>query len=204
MFMDNMLGGRTESELGSSLINLSANFDHYWMYPGIVEKKTDICFFGTTSSPDRMRFIEHIIGHSEWGQMENDIVLWGHGTYEAEFILKAEYFQRMAQSKVCINLGGAAHGRAFRFYEIPWSGSFMLSQEFPATQLHPFVDSVHCGYFSNEDELDGWLDWALTCGNSDTIREKIAAAGRQHLLEHHTCSARVKYLLDKIGHSYGS
>lgn len=189
-------------QLGPNIspINLSANFEHYWMYPGIVEKTTDICFFGSTSNPDRHVVVDHIQSHPEWKDMRLDIVLEGRPGVTDTFIPKREYFQRMAQSRVCLNIGGAAAGRAFRFYEIPWAGSFMLSQEFPAKQLHPFVDGVHCGYFANLDELDGWLDSALTCGNSDDMREAIAHQGREHLLRYHTCEARTRYILDVVGH----
>ena len=43
-FIDNVI---SDDQLvdGVSLINLSANFAHYWEKPDIVEKETDICFF---------------------------------------------------------------------------------------------------------------------------------------------------------------
>lgn len=204
VFIDNVtpeVDVRLQSQRDVSLINLSANFGHYWMHPGAVEKVTDICFFGSTSSPDRQVIVDHITTHPEWREMRLDIVLEGRPGVTDTFVPKREYFQRMAQSRVCLNIGGAAAGRAFRFYEIPWAGSFMLSQEFPARQLHPFVDGVHCGYFANLDELDGWLDSALMCGNSDDVREAIARQGREHLLRHHTCEARARYILDTVGHN---
>lgn len=194
MFVDNVTG---DLDRGTSLINLSANFEHYWPYRP-VEKSVDICFFGSTSHPDRARVIEYISNHPQWSQMKLDIVLEGRPGVIDTFIPKSEYFERMARSRVCLNIGGAACGRAFRFYEIPWSGSFMLSQAFPARQLHPFVSGIHCGYFHDQDSLDAWLACTLLAKDCDEFRETIANKGRQHLIKYHTCTERVRYVLDTV------
>lgn len=200
MFLDDWRSEYDELER-VSLINLSINFDHYWNRPAKVEKDIDIFFYGYNSHPDRVRYIDHILSHPEWSEMKLDIMLERNsGTIEA-FIGKKDYFERMQRAKVCLNIrGGSEAGRAFRFYEIPYVGSFMLSTTPDFRQLDAFEDETHCGFFSNEDELDGWLDTTLMCGNSDTHREKIAARGHEHAMLYHTCEARVRYLLKEIGH----
>lgn len=196
-----------------SLINLSINYDHYWTRPEKVEKKYGIFFYGYNSHPDRSRFIDYIRNHSEWSKLDNCIMLETQPDTVGNFIMKREYFKLMAQSHVCLNLRGAStNGRALRLYEIPYVGSYMLSQRYPAKQLKPFVDGVHCDYFSDEKELDEKLEKASaiieqsmfpTCGtptaNAAWYRETIAKAGHEHAMEHHTCEARARYLLREIG-----
>ncbi len=204
MFMDNW-----RSELDDlswvSLINWSANFDHYWSRPTQPpEKTTDICFFGYNSHPDRLRFIDHILNHPEWSRMRLDFLFERRPDITDVYLSKSEYFDRMARSKVCLNLRGAADkGKTLRFYEIPYVGSFMLSQEPEDRQVFPFTDGLHCGFFRNEDELDGWLDSSLTCLNSDEVRERIASVGHRHLMEHHTCEARARQVLERLDHGQG-
>jgi len=184
-----------------SLINLSINFDHYWNRPTKVEKDIDIFFYGYNSHPDRARYVDHILTHTEWSGMKLDIMLERQPGITETFIGKQDYFERMQRAKVCLNIrGGSDAGRAARFFEIPYVGSFMLSTTPDFRQLDAFEEETHCGFFSNENELDGWLDTALTCENSDAHREKIAKRGHEHAMLYHTCEARVRYLLREIGH----
>lgn len=196
-FIDNVI---SEDQLVDdvSLINLSANFAHYWEKPNIVEKETDICFFGSMSSKDRVRFVNHVL--KNYSHLNLDIFLDNGRNGTDCFLSKAEYFSRMAKSKICLNIGGAAYGRAFRFYEIPWSGSFMLSQSFEAKQLNPFIDGEHCCYFSDEQKLDELITKMLS---NDFEREKIAKQGREFLIDFHSCESRAKYVLDTVGAKNG-
>lgn len=181
----------------TSLINWSTNFDHYWIRPeGPIEKTTDICFFGYNSHPDRERYVDHILSSPEWRDLRLDIVFERRPNTTEVFLTKQEYFNRMLHSKVCINLRGAADkGKTLRFYEIPYVGSFMLTQKFDDRQLHPFLGGVHCGEFDDEYSLDANLRLFL---GHDEEREFVAEMGHRHLMEHHTCEARVRYILETI------
>lgn len=197
MFLDDWLD-EYRSLPWASLTSLSTNYDHFWQRPtGPVEKKYDICFFGYNSHPDRERFVDHILSHPEWSKLNNRIMLERQPDTLGNFVRKREYFQTMLESKICLNLRGASlGGRALRYYEIPYVGSFMLSQKFQARQLFPFQEGNHCSYFTNESELD-WAIWMML--NAENVRESMAKNAHLHAMEHHTCEARVRYILQEIG-----
>lgn len=175
--------------------NWSTNFDHLWdPAQRKQEKLYDISFTGYNSHPDRARFVDHIL--SRWGHLKLNIVLERKPDSFGLFVNKAEYFKMMAQSKICLNLRGAAvNGKTLRFYEIPYAGSCMLSQDTGAVQVEPFENAKHCLYFANESELDDRIDGLLA---NDSKREIIAAEGLAHVLAKHTAHARVKSMLEKI------
>jgi hypothetical protein len=113
------------------------------------------------------------------------------------FLLKKDYFEAIAQSRVCINLKGAAEcGKALRFYEIPYVGSYMLSQKFGGKQMNPMVGGVHCDYFDTIADLDNRIEWAL---NNPDEREKIAYAGHVHNKVFDSCHHRVFQVMHKLG-----
>lgn len=181
------------------LTNLSANYDHLWDHGSraklLADKKYDVCFYGYNSTPSRARFIDHVA--NRWANRSNVLMLERRPDQFDAFVRHQEYFSVMAQSRVCLNIRGASvGGRALRYYEIPYVGSFMASQRFPARLLHPFEDRVHCRYFSDERELDEVIDWALA---NPGPREFVASAGHQHLLRFHTSRARAEYVLQESG-----
>jgi hypothetical protein len=180
-------------------INWSANFDHYWD-PGkradlLRDKIYDVSFSGYASHPDRKRFIEAV--QSEFKSKNLNIFLEEQGDTTKSFMAKPQYFAEMAQSKICLNLRGAAEdGRTLRFFEIPYVGSYMLTQRNPTeNQVHPaFLDGQHCSYFETEEQLCETIEKALM---QPIWRETIAEAGHYHLMKHHTCEARARYVLEE-------
>lgn len=174
-------------------MSYATNFDHLWN----VEKRDELlknkvynlCFMGYNSHPDRQRYVDALI--RRYGEKDNILFLEKRNGAMDSFMLKREYFEKMAQSKICLNLRGAAEcGKALRFYEIPYVGSFMLSQEDDAHQVRPFYGE-HCKYFHDEEGLFKVIDEML---EDDVKREKIAAAGHEHAMKNHTARARVDYM----------
>jgi spore maturation protein CgeB len=177
----------------------SLNFDHLWdrnrLTQNLVQKKVfDICFMGLTVSPHRRAIIDHV--RQKWNHLNNCIVDERDNEKFDKFFLKQEYFERMAQSRICLNLrGDAESGKALRFYEIPYVGSFMLSQWFTNPQAPHFYTGVHCRFFDTLDEMDSMIEVAL---ENDLVRETIAHQGHEFVMRYHTCQARVKQMLDTI------
>lgn len=172
------------------LINLSINFDHLWERPGRVEKLYDICFMGYQSTGDRGMFLDHI--QKKWSHLNNHIVLEKRGNTFDRFVRHQDYFTKMAQSRICINVQGAStSGRALRYYEIPYVGSFMLSQRFPAKLIDPFIGNMHCAYFSTIEELDREIEHAL---KNPGWREAVAQAGHRYAMTNHTIDARTDHI----------
>lgn len=180
------------------LINLSTNYDHLWdvskRHQLLSRKKFDVCFIGYVSSPSRKAVVDHI--KERWGFLNNAIMLEETPDRMDRFVSRREYFETMAQSRICLNLPGAsACGRALRYYEIPYVGSYMLSQRFPAKLLCPFYDGLHCNLFSSLDELDYHIGTML---EGEVEREKIAVEGHRHAMTNHTVDARMDYLFSEL------
>jgi hypothetical protein len=195
MFLDNWISGY-DNYKNTYLINYATNFDHLWNVEERKEllknKKYDIFFMGYNSHPDRAMFVDHLI--EKYGTKNNKIFVEKRPNTVECFVPKREYFKYMAQSKICINLrGAAACGKALRFYEIPYVGSFMLSQRFEGKQIRPFEEFEDCDYFSTIDEMDRKIDEYL---KNDLIRECIAQNGRNWAKQFHTAEARVRYMYE--------
>lgn len=177
MLLDNWRPEYAQLPFPTKRIGWSTNFDHYWQRPAEAPPKhIDICFVGYNSHPDRARFIDHI--ENKWGHLRNHIYLERRPDTTEEFYSKSLLFGIMQQSRICLNLRGAAdRGKTLRAYEIGHVGSYMLSQRIEDPGLmEDFVEDRDCGYFSDEDELDAKIAWALDPAN-ESARETIASAG---------------------------
>lgn len=197
MFLDNWNSQYDKLEY-AKLINWSCNFDHYWdntkRQELLKNKVYDICFMGYNSHPNRAIIIDHI--EKKWGHLNNYILFERKPDTMEKFINKDEFFKIIAQTKICLNLSGAAvSGKALRFYEIPYVGSLLLSQKTDYKQLEPFEHKKHCLYFSNLEELDMYIQDMLSY---NAYREIIAAAGHTHCMKKHSVEARIKYVLENI------
>lgn len=175
MLLDNWYPEYANLPFRTRRIGWSTNFDHYWTRPEKApEKDIDISFVGYNSHPDRARFIDHI--EKRWGHLRNHIYLERRPDTFEKFVPKSVMFDIMMRSKICLNLRGAAdRGKTLRAYEIPYVGSFMLSQDIDDPGMKgDFVGGMDCDYFEDEAELDYAIENALT---ADRWREKIAAVG---------------------------
>lgn len=176
----------------------SANFDHLWDPSKrdslLLDKRYDVCFIGYCSSPSRARFVDHVL--SRGGQ--NAIVLERKPDTFSRYVLKREYFETMARSKVCLNVNGAArNGKALRFWEAPYVGSCMLSQRFKGLEtIDPaFLDGIHCMSFTDEVGLDRCLDTLLS---DDVLRERIARNGHDLLMREHLSVHKARRMIAEI------
>lgn len=172
------------------------NFDHYWdRKRAPKENLYDISFMGYNSHPDRLMYVEHV--RKRWGHLNNYLLLETKPDTMSSFIPKREYFKVMAQSKICLNLRGAAeNGKTLRFYEIPYVGSFMISQDTGIVQAAPPLKSggMHYASFKNVEELDRAIEYYLNYAPMD--RCCGAATAYQLVMEHHTALARVEQMYE--------
>lgn len=195
LFADNWRDSYFESSYIYPM-SYATNFDHLWdvsrRQEWLENKVYDVCFMGYNSHGDRATAIDHIL--KKYENSSNCVWVEKRPNIMDTFIRKTEYFKKMAQSKICINLrGGAECGKALRFYEIPYVGSYMLSQRFGGTQVHPFREGHECCYFSDLNELDQHISHMLQFPDE---REKIAKAGYEHAMKFHTARARVDYIYE--------
>jgi hypothetical protein len=98
-------------------------------------------------------------------------------------------FDIMMRSKICLNLRGAAdRGKTLRAYEIPFVGSFMLSQDIDDPGMRQdFQDGTHCEYFKDESDLDFLINHNL---KYEVDREYVAAGGHRRATEDLSVKAR--------------
>jgi glutaredoxin len=186
MFLDNWRP-EYDSIPKAHVYNWCINFDQYWTPHRTQEKKYDISFQGYNSHPDRARIIDHVL--SKWGHLRLKIDLEREPNTMRAYVRKNVYFDVMAQSRICLNLRGAAeNGKTLRFYEIPYVGSLMLTQDSGAVQIEPFLDRRHCLYFKDLKRLDEQIEFAL---ESEKRAQWIAWQGHSHAMAHHTLRARM-------------
>lgn len=180
MLLDNWYQEYWQLPFKAKRIGWSCNFDHYWERPKVPpEKDIDISFIGYNSHPDRLRYIEHI--KKRWPELKLHLILETTPDTFSSFIPKSEYFNIIQRSKICLNLRGAAdRGKTMRFYEIPYVGSFMLSQAIDDPGVYEdFRPSCDCEYFHDEDELDDMIAYfcASNCVAGNEEREMLAESG---------------------------
>jgi hypothetical protein len=178
MLLDNWYEEYKNLPFKVARIGWSTNFDHYWYRPEVAPvKDIDISFIGYNSHPDRARFIDHI--EKNWAHLNNHIMLERTPDTMGQFVSKASYFNIMQRSKICLNLRGAAdRGKTMRAYEIPYVGSFMLSQQIDDPGMaEDFVNGIHCEYFKDESDLDFLINHNLKL---ELDREFVALRGHLH------------------------
>ena len=97
----------------------------------------------------------------------------------------------LGSSRICLNVRGFGYD-TFRYWEIPYAGSLLLSEP-PRTVIpNNFVDGVEA-VFGPASKLDR-IAKRLLEGDTETIAE----AGRRKLLEFHTSTARAQVVLDHL------
>lgn len=101
------------------------------------------------------------------------------------------YKDAMLRSLIGINVFGLGFDTV-RYWELPAHGCLLLSERLPIRIPFDFVDGESAVFFSDLPELEEKLGYYLHHKEETT---RIAQAGRQHLLAHHTSSQRAKHLL---------
>jgi spore maturation protein CgeB len=83
-----------------------------------------------------------------------------------------------------------------RYWEIPCTGSLLLAQKPRGPVPDNFVHGHEAVFV--QDDLSDLVEQVNYYCDHDEEREKIAAAGRQKFLQHHTTVARARYVLDAL------
>lgn len=82
-----------------------------------------------------------------------------------------------------------------RYWEILAQGTLLIAQRPPIRIPHNFTDGRHALFFDTPADLAAIAQW---CEAHPEQAEKTAALGYQHLLKHHTSSARARQLLTVV------
>lgn len=201
MFLDNWRPEYNDIKRAYRM-HYAVNFDHLWDHENrqkyLADKIYDICFMGYNSNSDRAAYVDHLV--KKYGHEGNCLFVEKRPNTVECFLPKREYFKKIAQSRICINLNGAAEcGKALRFYEIPYVGSYMLSQRHDhhgAGHSKGFAAGWHCDYFSSIPEMDAMIAQMLA---DPVTREERAKRGHELTMKKHTARARVDYIYEHLG-----
>lgn len=198
MLLDNWYERYGRLPFKARRIGWSCNFDHYWDRPKVApQKDIDISFIGYNSHPDRARYVDFI--RSEFPSLTLHLQLEREPDSFSNFVTKREYFDIIQRSRIALNLRGAAdRGKTMRAYEIPYVGSFMLSQAIEDPGMtEDFVSGEHCRYFFDEFSLRSEVEQALF--DFPWRARWIAAQGHQRAVNDLSVKQRWSDVLQWLG-----
>lgn len=186
----------------------TAGVNHHWMPPAVSEFEcrpgladfdaygNDVTFVGSWGGyhpewPHRAQLIAHL---QEWFDEDGRLGLWPKPNQEA--VRGAPLRDLYASTKVCVGdsclVPPIHHYWSDRIPETLGRGGFLL---------HPHVDGLDeyytpgehlvCWTLGDWDELRELIEYYVS---HDDERQKIADAGRDHVLAHHTYTERMRQL----------
>ena len=137
------------------------------------------------------------VGHLFPGPRQQLVELLQHEF--ARMFVGQRYFEEMAQTysaSHCVFNRSITDDLNMRVFEGLCSGSLLLTNNLTGSgQDELFRDGVHLATYAATDELLDKVHYYLA---HDEVREKIAAAGRQCVLEQHTYGHRMEQILNVI------
>jgi glycosyltransferase involved in cell wall biosynthesis len=169
-----------------------------------VAKDIDFCFVGLWSE-ERQRFIEAALDVSENG------AVYGPKWYQKTFrdrrfrrIVKGGYIggeplvQLYNRTKIVVNVtnwganaGTSRSGMTMRLFEVPATGSFLLTDHSAETDL-AVTPGLHVETFSDFENFTKKMRFYL---NDAPARERIATQGMQHVRAQHSYDRMVDSIL---------
>ncbi len=185
---------KRELALGSQddkIVSFPFSFKKSLIIEGLGEKKHDVLFWAVESSQTRKKAFQILKGKYDCeanGSVPDQKF--------RKYALKGrKYFEALAQAKISLSFRGEGFD-TLRYWEIPACGSLMIS-ETPSIQiLENFIDGKSAVFVRPDlSDLTDKIDYFLA---HDKEREEIAAAGKKHLLAHHTHLKRAEYFIEKV------
>ncbi len=120
------------------------------------------------------------------------------------YALDRRYDQETYQSMLKTSrMGLSFFGCGFdsvRYWELPAHAVMLMAERPPIRIPHNFVDGQTAVFFDDLPELEAKLDYYL---NRPDEVARIAAAGHDHYLKHHTCVSRARQMLGRIEWALG-
>lgn len=164
----------------------------------------DVTFTGHYENDGRIEFLEEIVSNgfnlklfgSGWNEViYNSTLLKSH--YPVSFVWGKEYNEVLCNSKIALCFLSKLNRDTYtrRCFEIPASGTFMLS-EYSSDLSGLFEEGVHAEYFRNKQELVSKIRFYL---EHEPVRESIAKDGYLKVIaDGHDAISRMRYVLDII------
>lgn len=144
----------------------------------LLTKKYDICFVGHVNSQNREDALDVLFAN-----FPN--FYYGQQLFE-------DAARKFAESKVCFNIS-MLDDLNMRTFEVMATGSFLLTNWIPTIEEF-FQDGTHLALYRSPEEM---IDKAKYYIEHDSEREKIAQAGYEEVMKHHTIQHRVDRILQE-------
>lgn len=166
--------------------------------------KYDVTFIGHYENDGRIHYLEEIVLKGFklkiFGPGWNDVILKSpvlKDLYPVSFIWGKDYNNALCYSKIALCFLSKLNRDTYtrRCFEIPASGTFMLS-EFSSDLSNLFVEGLEVEFFRNKLELVSKIKFYL---EHESERKMIAEAGYHKVIqEGHDAISRMRYVLDIV------
>jgi hypothetical protein len=158
--------------------------ENHFPFPSQATAKTrDVAFWGSPAMTSRKAAIQLLKNVRDFERNRS------------QAFRGADYLRELAATKVGLSFWGAGDD-TLRYWEIPCTGSLLLAQKPRGPVPDNFVHGHEAVFV--QDDLSDLVEQVNYYCDHDEEREKIAAAGRQKFLQHHTTVARARYVLDAL------
>jgi hypothetical protein len=158
------------------------------------DKTLDLVFLGAATSAERVALV------SELRRLKNDgyrVYVPSDPSWETDVwhqpsrLRWSEYMRLLSSSRICFSVRGLGYD-TYRYWEIPYVGSLVLSEP-PRTVIpNNFIDDVEA-VFAPPARL---VETGIRLLERDT--QQIADAGRAKVLKHHTSVQRAEAVLARL------
>jgi len=153
------------------------------------DKTIDISFISSIASPYRLELYKFLKKYIRKRNLKAYLKTTGKG----DWIPYTEYQKILSSSKLSISVQGAGFD-TYRYWEVPFYGSTLVSQKPFIFIENNFVDGESAIFFRNFKELERKLDYYLLKDKW----EMICKNGQTHFLKYHTHIHRAKKILEVI------
>jgi hypothetical protein len=156
----------------------------------IYDKIYDLCYVSNMTSPLRIKIMHALKKLVEKHKLNAFIHLGNRFGFGIPWL---KYIELIACSKCSIAVPGAGFD-TYRYWEIPYLGSCLVSWKPWIKIPDNFVDGENAVFFRSIDELKSRILHILKSDEWELIAEK----GREHFLEFHTPEKRAKRILKEF------
>jgi hypothetical protein len=154
-------------------------------------KKYDVSFWGQQNPQIRTNALNLLAGKYDCNQ--NGTTLdQNFKTYKRKGLF---YLKEISRCKIVLNFRGLGWD-TMRYWEVPATGAFMISQEPKISIPNNFESGKHLVWCSDSlDDLIDLIDYYLA---RPLEREQMAINAREHLIKYHLNTARAATLIETV------
>lgn len=169
-------------------INLTVNEHEFPKYSG--EKEYDFSFIGSANNEYRVKLSLLLSKFAKEKGFNAFFNIISRGLNNAETLSWTEYVKIVQKSKISISFPGLGFD-TFRYWEIPYYGSCLLSPQLPIKIPNNFIDMESAIFYKNLSDLKHKLIQVLH--NDSWI--SIAKTGNDYFSKLHTSKARANIIV---------